>query len=631
MSDAAAMRLWRFGGWRGRWLHAAIGVLAFLGAAAPEARASPEGYEPASPATIAVQGELPQQVAIDQTSQTIYVAIPVTHIGTSPGEVQLGQIDQLTAAGTATAASPFAANQNRVFAGVAVNPATQGIYAAEMSIETPLGPFGTAGRIDQFSSTGTAGTEFSTGGQINEGPRIAADSSGRVFVPSPASGTVKVYNSAGSLQESIACGGCEGGSFQRPIVAALNSAGDLYVVDSGADEVVKLTHSGGPYVYASTLQSGKRAAAVGIDPSTDSVFVGDYPAGGYHIVAYNSAGVKFDDFGAHLFGVVEFGAEAAGQIAVNATTHRLYASDPGSNELQVFDRVTINPPTATANPADPVGQLEATMKGTVNANYHATSVCHFEYADDAYFQSNEFSGSSQLPCSMLPDGSGSTSVNADVGSLTPTTTYHYRVVAANDAGTTTSGAVEFTTLPVTLPTVSTEMASGVTDSAANMRGKVNPHGGTVSACKFEYGATESYGKTTTCPGGAIGITSADVSKSAHLSGLLPATAYHYRFSVTTNAGPAHGADVEFTTAAPPPPEEPAPEEGGSGESPQGGGSTTLPPPTTTPPISTPRKPLRCRKGFRKRRVHGKPRCVRKKHRKHKRAHRKHKRHHRRAH
>jgi hypothetical protein len=559
-----------------------------------------------------VQGESPQQVAIDQSSQNIYVAIPVTHIGITPGEVKLGQVDQLTSSGTPTAASPFAANQNRIFTGVAVNPVTHGIYAAETSVQTPLGPFGTPGRIDQFSSVGDPGTEFFAGGQINEGPRIAADSTGRVFVPSSVSHAVLVYNSSGTLQETITCGGCSGGAFQRPTVAALDSADNLYVVDAGSDRVVKLTHPGGSYTSSSPVQSGMHAAAVAVDPASGAIFVGDYPTGGYHIVAYNSSGVKFDDFGAHMFAPTELGAEGAGQIAVNATTHRLYASDPGSNLLRVFDLVTISPPTATTNPAAPVGQVEATLKATVNANFHATTDCHFEYADDGSFQANGFTGSSQAPCSFLPDGSAPLSVSARVQSLTPSTTYHYRVVAANDAGSVTGSAAEFTTLSEAPPTAVTEAPSGVTQAAAILKGKINPHGGTTTSCKFEYGTTQSYGQTLTCPGGAVEVTSSDVAKSASLSALASTTTYHYRISITTNAGTDHGQDVEFTTLAPPPPEEPAPEEGGSGGSAGGGGgSGTQPPPVATPPSVTPRKPFRCRRRFVKRRVHGKLRCVKK--------------------
>ncbi len=626
----AAMRPWRRPARRR--LAAPVKALALsavlLGALAPGAwAAAAEGYEPASPSTIPVQGELPQEVAVDQSSRDIYVAIPLAHFSTNTSELKLGQVDQLDASGTPTASSPFAAEQHRIFTGVAVNPVTHGVYAVETSIETPIGTMGTPGRMSQFSSTGTPGTEFSTGGQVNEGPRIAADSSGNVFVPNAATGAVLVYSSSGSLQETIDCGDCPSGSFQQPIGAALDSVNDLYVVDVGRDEVVKLTKSGGSYEYSSVLQSGKDAGAVGVDPSTDSVFVGDYPGGtDYHIVAYNSSGARFDDFGAELFGPVgEGGVAAAGQIAVDATTHSLYASDPSANVLHAFDLVTINRPSTTTEPATPVGQVEATMKATVNPNFHATYDCHFEYMDDASFQP-DFSGSSQMPCSSLPNGSNPTSVSASPSSLAPETTYHYRIVAANDAGAETGAAEEFTTLPETLSTVTTQPPSAVLVSGATLNGKLNTHGGTVTDCKFEYGTTQSYGEGLDCAG-SIGITSSDVNTSTSVSGLAPDTIFHYRLSVTTNAGMAHGEDVEFTTLTPPPPEEEEPVLEEEGQSvPPAPTVSTSPPPVALPAV----KRLVCRKGFRKRRVRGRRRCVKKKHRK-RRVHRKHRRHHHRRH
>jgi len=573
-----------------------------------------------------VPGEQPQELAIDQGSRDIYVAIPLTHFATDASELKLGQVDQLSPSGTPTASSPFAAEQNRIFTGVAVNPVTHGVYALETSIETPIGPFGTSGRMDQFSSAGTPGTEFSTGGQINEGPRIAADSTGRVFVPSSSAGAVLVYNSSGTLQETITCESCSGGAFQQPTSVALDSTDGLYVVDVGNDRVVKLTDSGGPYAYASLLQSGKHAAAVGVDPSDNSIFVGDYPGGiTYHIVAYDSSGMRFDDFGAGMFASVEQGPAAAGQIAVDATTHKLYASDPAGNVLHVFELVTINPPTATTDIAASVGQVEATMKATVNANFHATTDCHFEYADDTSFLANGFTGSSQAPCSSRPDGSSPTAVSARLFPLSPDTTYHYRVVAANDAGSATGDAVAFSTLSQTPATVTTKPASSVVRSAATLNGSVNTHSGTVTNCRFEYGPSQTYGETLACPG-SIGITSSEVTKSVSLSGLTPATTYHYRFSVTTNAGPVNGEDLEVTTLAPPPPEEPAPEEAEGQEVPFEPWQPSVTAPT--PLVASPAKRLVCRKGFRKRRIRGKPHCVKKKTHRHKRRHR---RRHRRSH
>jgi len=207
----------------------------------------------------------------------------------------------------------------------------------------------------------------------------------------------------------------------------------------------------------------------------------------------------------------------------------------------------------------------------------------------------------------LPDGSAATTVVAVLSGLSPSTTYHYRVVATNNAGTTEGSDTTFTTLPTTPATVTTEAASGVAQTVATLVGKVNPHGGSVSNCHFEYGVGLSYSTSVLCPA-AVGVVTTDVTESKSVAGLIPATTYHYRLVVTSNAGLVNGNDREFSTPSVPiPPVEPP---------------VQLPPPAppvvapVLPPVSTPPKALKCKKGFRKKKVHGKMRCVRvKRHRK----------------
>jgi hypothetical protein len=514
--------------------------------AAPTAQAA-FGYEPdASTPSIPLAGELPHGVAIDQASQRIYVAMASTNLfgGAS------GQINQLSSTGAPTAASPFVFGAESFPSGVAVNPVTQGIYTAQFIATTPFGNKG-ASRILQFSSTGTAGTQFATSNGAGKVPQIATDSSGNVYFPSASAAAVQVFNSAGSPQSTIDCSGCPGGAFSSPASVAVDSAGNVYVVDIGADRVVKFTYSGSAYSFASVLQSARGAVAVGVDPADNSIFVGDLSQGEYHVVAYNSAGVQFDDFGAGLIASPEQGAAGAGQIAVNATTRKLYVSEPNGRKLLVFDRVTIQPPTAVTNPASSVGQVSAKLNATVNARFHATTDCHFEYTDAADFGTNGYANAIDAPCSSLPSGSAGTPADAALTGLSPATAYHYRIVATNNAGTTEGSDSSFSTLPSTPSTVTTEAASGVTQAAATLTGKVNPHGGSVSNCHFEYGIGLSYSTSVPCPT-SVGAVTTDVAQAKAVSGLLANTTYHYRLVVTSNAGLVNGNDREFKTLPPAP-------------------------------------------------------------------------------
>src|SRR5205085_711412 len=86
------------------------------------------------------------------------------------------------------------------------------------------------------------------------------------------------------------------------------------------------------------------------------------------------------------------------------------------------------------------------------------------------------------------------------------------------------------------PTVKTEPASGVTQTAATLNATVNPNGGEVSECKLEYGTTTSYRSSASCSPAPGSGTSA-VAVSSAVSSLTANTTYHFRLSATNAGGP----------------------------------------------------------------------------------------------
>ena len=91
----------------------------------------------------------------------------------------------------------------------------------------------------------------------------------------------------------------------------------------------------------------------------------------------------------------------------------------------------------------------------------------------------------------------------------------------------------FTTKP-TAPYVEMHHASNVTNESAELSGGVNPHGGTVTECYFEYGTTPAMGGVAPCsslPGSGESI----VHVVAKVTGLTPGTEYLVRI-VAVNAG-----------------------------------------------------------------------------------------------
>jgi DNA-binding beta-propeller fold protein YncE len=569
-----------------------LAIALVAAASAPPARAA-LGYEldPSHPSRALVGA--PRGVAVDPTTQDIYVAILSTDSSSeAPGQIERFNSD--------LSADATLAQGNGYYSGVALDPATNDFYAAQMEIRTVTGNLGTS-KMDRFSALGAPAGSFALPYTASL-PDIATDSAGNVFYPNVSTHSVQVFDSTGLLLKEITCGGCPGGSFGQPASVALDSTDNLYVADASPNRVVKMTLSAGSYSFASVLQSGRGAGAVAVDAGTGDVLVGDMPAGkNYHIVAYDSSGVQFDDFAAGIFPNSSglFGPLPAYQMAVNPTTHKLYVV--GTDKLYAFEKATIAPPATTIKPATGVVQLTATLNATVNANGHAVLECEFEYIEEADFLANGFANAVGLPCSEKPDGSGATALTVKAPGLAPGTDYRYRITAMSNAGSVSSGSATFETLPEIAPTVTTESPLVVTQTAATIGGRTNPHGGSASNCHFDFGTSLSYGSSIPCSA-LPGPATTDVAESGSVSGLVHSTTYHYRLVVSTNAGTTAGNDVAFTTPSPPPIPEPGP-------------APPVAPPATTPtpagPVVAPR-PLRCKKGFQRRRLRGKVRCVRKK-------------------
>jgi phosphodiesterase/alkaline phosphatase D-like protein len=202
-------------------------------------------------------------------------------------------------------------------------------------------------------------------------------------------------------------------------------------------------------------------------------------------------------------------------------------------------------PTVVTEPAMSITETSATLKGTVNPNSGEVTNCQFEYGTTEVYTNT-------VSCSSLPgSGSSPVAVSAPLPGLKANTTYHFRISATNAGGTGKGGDRSFKTRPVEpAPTVVTGAAWSVQSTSALLNATVNPNLGTVSECKFEYGTTTSYGLSATCSS-LPGSGETPVAVSAAISGLSPATTYHYRISATDPGGTSRGSDREFTTAPTP--------------------------------------------------------------------------------
>lgn len=197
-------------------------------------------------------------------------------------------------------------------------------------------------------------------------------------------------------------------------------------------------------------------------------------------------------------------------------------------------------PTVATGAASNITDTTASLQGTVNAQGQPT-VFSFQYGTTALY------GRQTTPVNV-GSGSSDTPVTSSLSSLTPGTTYHFRVVATNAGGTAIGSDQTFKTdgsapAPAPAPTVTTGSATASTTSA-EVQGSVNPNGASTGYY-FEFGTTTNYGNQT-LPKFA-GSGSSAVAVSATLSGLQTSTTYHYRLvAVASDGTVVPGKDATFT-------------------------------------------------------------------------------------
>ena len=181
------------------------------------------------------------------------------------------------------------------------------------------------------------------------------------------------------------------------------------------------------------------------------------------------------------------------------------------------------------------GQLE--MGGVGGGNGFNGETCNLDTGGGGgggYFGGGGGSGAS---AASSGGGGGGSSLVPTGGSVTLTSP-------------TTEPQVQITYKPsVNPPAVVTEAASGVTRSSATLNATVNPEGGNVTSCIFEYGTSPSYGSTAPCAS-LPGSGTSPVMVSSAVAGLKAGTTEHFRIVADSEGGVSAGFDQSFTTAPP---------------------------------------------------------------------------------
>ncbi len=218
---------------------------------------------------------------------------------------------------------------------------------------------------------------------------------------------------------------------------------------------------------------------------------------------------------------------------------RSFTTSGGSSD----DDDDYNKPSVTTNSATDIEKYSATLKGYVNTNNSGTVEKWFEYGTNSS-NLNRTAGRGNV--------SSNGYVSGYISDLSADTTYHYRIVASNNAGTVYGDIRTFTTDAGgsyddeddnDYLSVSTRAATSVDYDSATLNGYVTTNSDNNTSRWFEWGRSSSNLDRTTSKI-SIGYSG---SASAYISDLSENTTYHFRMVARGDSGTEYGEIRTFTT------------------------------------------------------------------------------------
>jgi hypothetical protein len=365
--------------------------------------------------------------------------------------------------------------------------------------------------VDEFTSAGVFVSPQISGAEIPEGEFgsvrcVAVNPNGDVYVSDFFNGVVDEFEPplvpasepwklVAQINEVPASSGAPvTGPFTSPRCVAVNSSGDVYVLDQG-NKVVDEFGPAGEFLSqingAETLE-GEFGLAQGIAAGPEgSIYVAD------------SLNHVIDKF------------ESSGKLVAQI------------HEVPVSSGATVT------GPLEKPWAVAVDSKGNVYM------------ADNGSKVIDEFTSTGVFLTQLTGVPVGEAPVSGPFGSLEGITVDTAGDVYVSD--TKNKVVDEFANLP---PKVLVGSPTGVTATGAQANGTVNPHGQTITACRFEYGSAvevehHTYSHQQNCTQTSI-EGEAPVAVSAPLAGLAPNTIYGYRLAVESVSGIAFSSGPEST-------------------------------------------------------------------------------------
>jgi hypothetical protein len=143
------------------------------------------------------------------------------------------------------------------------------------------------------------------------------------------------------------------------------------------------------------------------------------------------------------------------------------------------------------------------------------------------------------------NGTGAGTFTSNISDLDGASTYYVRAYATNNTGTGYGMVMSFSSLGQ-IPTAVTNPATNITTTSTRLNGTVNSNY-LSTIVTFEYGTSTSYSNTATATQSPVS-GDGNTNVSVDISGLLPATTYHFRVKTINSLGTTYGNEISFTTS-----------------------------------------------------------------------------------
>lgn len=174
------------------------------------------------------------------------------------------------------------------------------------------------------------GSKGSEDGQFNRPGDVAIDSSGDLWVLDVRNDRVEEFNKAGEYLSQFGSEGSESGQFIEPVGIAVDSSGDLWVLDSGNERVQEFNREG-EYLSqfgSEGIEPGQFEYPEGIAvDSHDDIWVSD---------TYHARLEEFNDKGEYLKTVVSGMLAEPEGLAVDSAGD-IWVADWGNERIEEFD------------------------------------------------------------------------------------------------------------------------------------------------------------------------------------------------------------------------------------------------------------------------------------------------------